>query len=321
MAFRKKLAGSGYIILNILRVMNIIGLLAIVAASVVMLVKTVQISKFFFFDGCSHVITALSSLFLIVSELPIFRTYFATNWPLLSASHGFVTLGAFMIVIGLNILGNLNKEATSQKSLGMAFWNIVIASGIIVLVLGVFNIIASYIFRDSASGISARRVRSHGAVADHRVPSLSINTQQTQPMSATISQASSFHIASPAKPKAAAGGGLTSPIKAFSPIRSFRAARDSILPSYYQASPSSKYSDDRPPYPSSGNSTSGNGGGRSRLSIFTKQFGSGGKRASKMEISAPMNVNPQFAHLVKPNLAHHPSTRRADGADEGGNYV
>jgi len=30
------------------------------------------------------------------------------------------------------------------------------------------------------------------------------------------------------------------------------------------------------------------------------------------EISYPLNVNPQFAHLVKPNLAHHPSVRRPD---------
>lgn len=81
-------------------------------------------------------------MFLIVSELPIFKNYFARNWPLLSQSHGFVTLGVAMIVLGVNILGNLNKEATSQKSLGMAFWRIVIASGILVFVLGFFNIVA-----------------------------------------------------------------------------------------------------------------------------------------------------------------------------------
>jgi len=32
-----------------------------------------------------------------------------------------------------------------------------------------------------------------------------------------------------------------------------------------------------------------------------------------MEISSPLNVNPQFAHLVKPDLAHHPSARKPDG--------
>ena len=51
-------------------------------------------------------------------------------------------LGLAMVFLGNSILGNLNKEATSQKSLGMAFWRIVIASGIIVLVMGAVNILA-----------------------------------------------------------------------------------------------------------------------------------------------------------------------------------
>ena len=33
-----------------------------------------------------------------------------------------------------------------------------------------------------------------------------------------------------------------------------------------------------------------------------------------MNISAPLNVNPQFAHLIKPELSHHPSNRRPDGS-------
>lgn len=41
----KSLAGPGYIILNVIRATNIIGLLAIIVASVVMLVKTFNVSK------------------------------------------------------------------------------------------------------------------------------------------------------------------------------------------------------------------------------------------------------------------------------------
>jgi hypothetical protein len=41
----KRLAGPGYIILNVLRAMNITGLLAVIAASVVMVVKTFTVSK------------------------------------------------------------------------------------------------------------------------------------------------------------------------------------------------------------------------------------------------------------------------------------
>ena len=81
-------------------------------------------------------------MFLVVSECSIFKRFFARSWPLLSYEHGFNFLGLAMIVLGNNVLGNLNKEATSQKSLGLAFWRIVISSGIIVLVMGVVNVTA-----------------------------------------------------------------------------------------------------------------------------------------------------------------------------------
>ena len=59
--FKRSLAGPGYVVLNVIRVCNIICLLAVIAASAVMLVKTFIVSKFFFFDGVSHVITAALS--------------------------------------------------------------------------------------------------------------------------------------------------------------------------------------------------------------------------------------------------------------------
>ena len=58
---RKSLAGPGYIILNCIRVMNIIGLLAVITASLVMLVKTSTKTKFFFFDAVTHVLTTITS--------------------------------------------------------------------------------------------------------------------------------------------------------------------------------------------------------------------------------------------------------------------
>lgn len=45
----ESLAGPGYIILNIMRALNIIALLSVVAASVVMLVKTFVVSKVRFY--------------------------------------------------------------------------------------------------------------------------------------------------------------------------------------------------------------------------------------------------------------------------------
>lgn len=280
----KSLAGPGYIILNILRVMNIIVLMAVIAASVVMLVKTSMMSRFFFFDAVSHVITTVTSMFLIASELSLFRTYYAHNWPLLSPSHGFVTLGVAMIILGLNILGNMNKGATSQQSLGLAFWRLVLASGILVFVVGFFNVIASYIFRDRRHGITARRVRSHGAVAlsvqEAAPKALSITTHTT---GSSSSQPSSF--SSPMK----------SPRKHFSPARTFRNARQSLLPSYHSSSPLRVF------HSSSNNSPSSKKSKRDSV----------GPRVP-INISAPLNVNPQFAHLVRPDLAHHPSQRRPE---------
>jgi len=57
----KSLAGPGYIILNGIRAMNVVAFLAVIAASIVMLVKTSVASKFFFFDAVTHVFTAITS--------------------------------------------------------------------------------------------------------------------------------------------------------------------------------------------------------------------------------------------------------------------
>ena len=77
-------------------------------------------------------------------------------------------LGFAMIFLGNSVLGQMNKEATSQKSLGLPFWRIVLAAGIIVLFMGFVNVFASYIFRDTRTHLTARQVRSHGAVASHK---------------------------------------------------------------------------------------------------------------------------------------------------------
>lgn len=100
---------------------------------------------------------------------------------------------------------------------------------------------------------------------------------------------------------------------AFSPISAFKSVRGSFLPSYHSTSP---------PKP-------GFLGNRPSSSIYSRTT-YGGEPAKKKfwqrmareeepevprvpaEISGPMNINPQFAHLVKPNLAHHPSVRRPE---------
>ncbi|UJO24755.1 uncharacterized protein CLAFUR5_13816 [Fulvia fulva] len=312
---QKSLAGPGYIILNGIRVANVIAFLAVITASVVMLVKIDTDTHLFFFDAVSHVITLVTSMFLIVSELSLFRGYFARNWPLLSPSHGFVTLALAMIVLGINVMGNLNKPSGSQEELGMAFWRIVIASGILIFILGWFNLLASFIFRSRKQNITARQVRAHGAVAVHKTPVPSEHGSMTPP-APVLAQS---YISNPITP---------SPTKANNPFEFMSSSerRTPTLPSYHTAasstaSPTKTYvEEERPTSPTSR---------YSRVTACTKKKVFGGTpwfRSSRqslapplpvntytqpqreMEISAPMGVNPQFAHLVqRPDSALHPS--------------
>lgn len=78
-------------------------------------------------------------------------------------------LGTSMILVGNADLANLNKNATSPQHIGMWGWRLVLGAGIVVIVMGVVNLFTSYIFRDTKIGLTARQVRSHGAVASHKV--------------------------------------------------------------------------------------------------------------------------------------------------------
>ncbi|KAJ4331878.1 hypothetical protein N0V87_008815 [Didymella glomerata] len=346
------LAGPGFIILNVQRGLNIIALASVVASSIVMLVKTFIVSKFFFFDATSHVITAVVGIFLIVSECSLFRRFFARNWPLLSPAHGFVTLGCAMMVLGLNMLGNMNKEATSQKTLSLPFWRLLVASGILAIVIGFFNVVASYIFCDRARGITARSVRSRGAIAvseadaesqrydfdpkhkaftisTHHTGSVSSRSQfgQSPPMR-TVSNGTSppMRMGTPPAmgaptPRVDCGSPQLGPQEstnrlstfAFSPISAFKSVRGSFLPSYHSTSPAKPgFFGHRPS--SSIYSRTTYGGEPAKKKFWQRMAREEEPEVPRVpaEISGPLNINPQFAHLVKPNLAHHPSVRRPE---------
>ncbi len=118
---------------------------------------------------------------LIITEIGLFRRYIANNWPLLSPSSGFVTLGVLMIILGVSLLGNLNKSATSKESLGDHYWSLVIAAGILVSILGIANIFASYMFRQKSLDITARQVRAHGSTAPEKVYVSPSTSRATKP--------------------------------------------------------------------------------------------------------------------------------------------
>ncbi|EFQ98803.1 hypothetical protein MGYG_01819 [Nannizzia gypsea CBS 118893] len=151
------LAGPGYVILNLVRVMNIISLLVVIAANIILLIKIVLAASFFFFEAVTHV--------------AIFKAYFDRNWPLLGEDSGFVTLGSAMVLLGISTLGELNSPASRQKEIGLPFWKLILGAGVVSIVIGSLNIALSYVFRDSDIGISARHVRARGAVATQDVVS------------------------------------------------------------------------------------------------------------------------------------------------------
>jgi hypothetical protein len=165
MGFRNSLSASGYAVLNVIRGLNVISLLLVMAASIVMVVKTIMVSSFYIFDGITHIITFFVAAALLTTEINVFQGYLSRNWPLFGNEHGFVTLGLFMMTMAVSVLGNLNKEATSVKSLGTGFYQLVMAAGILTFIMSFANLIANYMFRQIKLGVTARMVRAHGKQA------------------------------------------------------------------------------------------------------------------------------------------------------------
>ncbi|GKT49375.1 uncharacterized protein ColSpa_09556 [Colletotrichum spaethianum] len=159
------LRGSGHMILNVFRAFNIIGLLAVSASTWVMIVMSILKGHFAFFVSISHFFIFSIAVFLIVSELNVFRNYFERNWPVLSCEHGLSWLGIAMIVMGCHILANITNPAFSAETIGLPLWRLILASGILVITFGFFNVISSIVFRDGHNGINARNIRSDGTLA------------------------------------------------------------------------------------------------------------------------------------------------------------
>jgi hypothetical protein len=160
-----KVRGSGHLILNALRALTIIGLVAIMASSWAMIVLSGLAGKFYFFDAVSHFFVFLFAVFLAITEVNLFQRYFADNWPVFSASHSLAWLGVFLIMLGCQVLGNLDKEKYDQKNLTLPIWRLVLSAGILAIAFGLLNIVASIIFRDGNQGITARHIRRDGSLA------------------------------------------------------------------------------------------------------------------------------------------------------------
>ncbi|KAH0174390.1 hypothetical protein KCU67_g799, partial [Aureobasidium melanogenum] len=277
----KSLAGSGYVILNVLKGMNITGLLAIIAASVLMLIKTTTDSGFFFFDAVIHAVVASVAIFLIVSEIGVFSAYFARNWPLLSLEHGFVGLASAMIILGMHVLACLNNSSNSKKHLGLAFWRVVIMAGILNLILGILNLIASYVFRDHSQGITARQVRARGAEA--------ANVAYIQRSNTSASVAKS----------------VSSRTTSDSSLKQFRAnsKEEYTLPSYHSPSPEPQQHTQAPISPSLYSRATW----CSKKKFFSRKKESMGPPLP-VNISAPYDFEAQFpSTITRPDSTLYPS--------------
>ena len=58
---RESLAGPGYVILNVIRVLNIITFMDLIAACAVLLAKIDMLNSFFFFEAVTYAVVALVS--------------------------------------------------------------------------------------------------------------------------------------------------------------------------------------------------------------------------------------------------------------------
>lgn len=207
----------------------------------------------------------------------------------------------------------------------------------------------SYVFCDRSRGITARRVRSRGAMTlsevdaesqhydfDPKHKAFTISTHHTGSTSSRTHIGNSppmrngtppMRMGSPpamGAPTPRVDCGSPQPEVqqqhpnrlsqfAFSPISAFKSVRGSFLPSYHSTSPPKpSFFGHRPS--SSVYSRTTYGGEPAKKKFWQRMAREEEPEVPRVpaEISGPMNINPQFAHLVKPDLAHHPSVRRPE---------
>ncbi|KAH6621318.1 hypothetical protein B0J18DRAFT_466920 [Chaetomium sp. MPI-SDFR-AT-0129] len=171
-----KLLGAGHVALNVLRAFNIIGLAAVMMASMAMPVLSGIHGHFFFFDTATHLFVFFLATFLLVSELPVpwkkLKAYYDRNWPVVGSDHSLAWLGWGMVFIGFEILGDAWKPAYTADTLGLEWWRAILAAAILSVTFGFFNITASVIFRTTVDGlrgepvkVTARQIRTYGNLA------------------------------------------------------------------------------------------------------------------------------------------------------------
>lgn len=173
--------GVGFFILQALRVATVISLAAAGTGCWILIINVDKYKAFFVFQCISLFFTSLGCLGLIIAEFPVIqfvKNFYLDCWPVLSDEHGVAWLGFAMIAMGSHILGSLNQQGYDTDKFDGPFAQLVLASGILSITFGAFNIICALIFRDGKQGINSRHVRASGSLAgqDQQLALPSYNT-------------------------------------------------------------------------------------------------------------------------------------------------
>lgn len=151
-----------YIILNVIRGLNILSILACELATGSLLVKTSNpsIGWFNVFDLAEKVLAMLFGIFLLITELPkLLRGYIGRNWPLFGHGSGFFTFSICILFLGCDVLSYLTKEDADEKHLGSDFYRMCQAAGLMAVIMTGVNFVASMVLQDRRRGLTARQVR------------------------------------------------------------------------------------------------------------------------------------------------------------------
>ncbi|KAK8086999.1 hypothetical protein PG994_001973 [Apiospora phragmitis] len=161
--------GSAYIILNVIRSLNILVLLLIAASSVILMIPAKMPDGFTFFNDVALFFILVICIFLAVSELPSFKTigfiqaWYTRNWPAVGPHRGLKWFGLAMVILGCHTLGRLSDPRNGPSHMALPFWRLCLAGGILAITFGIVNIVTSWLF-SGEGGLTARELRSNGAV-------------------------------------------------------------------------------------------------------------------------------------------------------------
>ncbi|KAI1132163.1 hypothetical protein F5Y10DRAFT_6542 [Nemania abortiva] len=156
--------GHAYIILQVIRFCNVAVLLAVMVASVLMLIFAKLPNGFQFFADIVHALVFFFAGLLIFTEIGLWgkgQAFVARAWPMLGPDRGFTGLGAIMILIGCHLLGGLNSGLYSEAGVPSQIPQVIIGAGIVTITFGFTNVIASLLFKNEQ--VRAREVRQAGA--------------------------------------------------------------------------------------------------------------------------------------------------------------